>query len=188
MASSDDSEGSRSSDSSNSWRYFAARDPVPDASRTQPALERLCTASRTASSSSDITGSRFEDWLHASRSEFTDSGYWSGVVRCFSTRQPRTRSSTAVSRCCVEVATSRSYARTEGPAPAPRWALGAHQRLVLDAVRLERLRAAGLAHPVGVLGEVALEPRDLRVALEGEDVRRDPVEEPAIVGDDDGAS
>jgi hypothetical protein len=35
---------------------------------------------------------------------------------------------------------------------------------------------------------VALEPHDLAVALEGEDVRRDAVEEPAIVADDDGAA
>ena len=39
-----------------------------------------------------------------------------------------------------------------------------------------------------VLGEVALEPADLAVALEREHVRRDPVEEPAIVADDDGAA
>ena len=36
--------------------------------------------------------------------------------------------------------------------------------------------------------EVALEPRDLAVALEGEDVGGDAVEEPAIVGDDHGAA
>ena len=48
--------------------------------------------------------------------------------------------------------------------------------------------AARLAHPVGVLAPVALEPRHLAVALEGEDVRRDAVEEPAVVGDDDGAA
>ena len=42
--------------------------------------------------------------------------------------------------------------------------------------------------PVGVLAPGALEPGHLRVALEGEDVRRDAVEEPAIVGDHDGAA
>src|SRR5947209_20439054 len=36
--------------------------------------------------------------------------------------------------------------------------------------------------------EVALEPARSRVAFEGEDVRGDPVQEPAIVGDDDGAA
>ena len=39
-----------------------------------------------------------------------------------------------------------------------------------------------------VVADVALEPADLAVALEGEDVGRDPVEEPAIVADDDGAA
>ena len=65
---------------------------------------------------------------------------------------------------------------------------GADERLVLDAVRLERLGAARLAHPVGVLAPGAFEPRRLRVALEGEDVRRDAIEEPAIVRDHHGAA
>src|SRR5690242_19663014 len=39
-----------------------------------------------------------------------------------------------------------------------------------------------------VVGVVALEPDDLAVALEGEHVRRDPVEEPAVVADDHGAA
>jgi hypothetical protein len=39
-----------------------------------------------------------------------------------------------------------------------------------------------------VVADVALEPADLAVALEGEDVRRDSVEEPAIVADDDDAT
>src|SRR3954452_654509 len=39
-----------------------------------------------------------------------------------------------------------------------------------------------------VVLEVALEPEPLRVALVGEDVRRHPVEEPAVVADDDGAA
>ncbi len=44
---------------------------------------------------------RFVDWLQASRSAFSDSGYWSGVVNRFSIRQPSTRCSLAVSgwRC-----------------------------------------------------------------------------------------
>ena len=48
--------------------------------------------------------------------------------------------------------------------------------------------AARLGDPGGVLAPGALEPGRLRVALEGEDVRRDPVEEPAVVGDHDGAA
>ena len=50
-------------------------------------------------------------------------------------------------------------------------------------MRLERLGAAGLRDPLGVLAPGSLEPGGLRIALEREDVRRDAVEEPAIVGD-----
>ena len=39
-----------------------------------------------------------------------------------------------------------------------------------------------------VVGEVALEPLDMRVALEGQDVRGDAVQEEAVVRDDDGAA
>src|SRR4029077_15263418 len=66
--------------------------------------------------------------------------------------------------------------------------LGADERLVLDAMRLERLGAAGLLHPLDVVAPRALEPRGLAVALEGEDVRRHAIEEPAIVRDHDGAA
>ena len=61
-----------------------------------------------------------------------------------------------------------------------------HQRqlLVLDAVRLVGGGAELLAAPLLVLGEVALEPADLAVALERQDVRGDAVEEPAVVADD----
>jgi hypothetical protein len=45
--------------------------------------------------------------------------------------------------------------------------------------------AEGLSAPLLVLGEVAVEEGDLGVALEGEDVRGDAVEEPAVVGDPD---
>src|SRR5215216_7537285 len=63
-----------------------------------------------------------------------------------------------------------------------------HQRLVLDAMRLvgvgaEPAMAVGL-----VVLVVALEPFDVAVALEGQHVRGDAVEEPAIVADDDGAA
>ena len=64
----------------------------------------------------------------------------------------------------------------------------AHERLVLDPVRLERLGASGLLDPLRVLLVAALEPRHLAVALEREDVRRDPVEEPAIMADHDRAA
>ena len=36
--------------------------------------------------------------------------------------------------------------------------------------------------------EVAFEPFDMAVAFEGQDVRGDAIEEPAIVADDDGAA
>src|SRR6266404_1206843 len=68
------------------------------------------------------------------------------------------------------------------------WFLRANERLVLDAVRLERIGPAGLSDPLGVLRPVALEPRHLRVAFEREDVRRDAVEEPAIMRDHHGAA
>ena len=55
-------------------------------------------------------------------------------------------------------------------------------------MRLIRLQAQSLALVRLVVREVAVEPRHLTVALEGEDVRRDAIEEPAIVADDDGAA
>ena len=39
-----------------------------------------------------------------------------------------------------------------------------------------------------VVADVALEEADLAVAFEGQDVRRDPVQEPAVVADDDHAA
>ena len=39
-----------------------------------------------------------------------------------------------------------------------------------------------------VVLEVALEPLDVGVALEGQDMRAEAVEEEAVVGDDDGAA
>ena len=66
------------------------------------------------------------------------------------------------------------------------WRLGGsspHQRLVFQpvwtfGVVTEPLAALDFVHFV-----VALEPDDVGVSLEGEDVGRDPVEEPAIVAD-----
>ena len=68
----------------------AAREPR-EALPREP-CERRCGSSRRRTRP---PGSRFVDWLHASRSAFSVSGYTSGVVRCFSTRQPRIRISTA---------------------------------------------------------------------------------------------
>ena len=63
----------------------------------------------------------------------------------------------------------------------------AADRLVFDPCWAVRLGAEPpLA--VGLIGLViALEPFDMAVAFEGQDMRRDPVEEPAVVADDDGA-
>ena len=58
------------------------------------------------------------------------------------------------------------------------------ERLVLDPVRLICLSAEFLATVLVVLGEVSEEPAHLRVALEGQDMGGDPVEEPTIVADD----
>src|ERR1700754_1643947 len=59
---------------------------------------------------------------------------------------------------------------------------------VLDAVRLRGVFAEPRALVLFVFGEVALEPVDAAVALEGEYVCGDAVEEPSVVADDDGAA
>src|SRR5580658_174337 len=64
----------------------------------------------------------------------------------------------------------------------------ARQRLVFDTMRLIRLGAKAAMAVGFVIGVVALEPHDLAVALEGDHMRGDAVEEPAVMGDDDGAS
>ena len=62
------------------------------------------------------------------------------------------------------------------------------EALVLDPVRLFGRRAQLLASEGLVVAHVALEEAHLRVPFEGEDVGRDSVEEPAVVGDDDDAA
>ena len=62
------------------------------------------------------------------------------------------------------------------------------QRLVPDPVRLVGVHPQPLL-ALGFVGlVVAVAPDDPAVALEGEDVRGDPVEEPAVVADDHGAA
>src|SRR4029078_13585137 len=61
------------------------------------------------------------------------------------------------------------------------------QRLVLDPVRLIGARPKLFVPPCFVLAEVPFEPADLAVALEGEHVCGDAIEEPAIVTDHDSA-
>src|SRR5882724_9953079 len=63
----------------------------------------------------------------------------------------------------------------------------AREPLVRDPVRPVRLVSEQLVAALLVGLEVALEPHHLRVALERQHVRRDAVQEPAVVGDDDGA-
>src|SRR5919202_2902301 len=70
----------------------------------------------------------------------------------------------------------------------PSVALRPSQPLVRDAVRAIGLGAQQRAAVLLVGLEVALEPGYARVALEGQHVRGDPVQEPAVVGDDDGAA
>jgi hypothetical protein len=53
---------------------------------------------------------------------------------------------------------------------------------VLDAMRLVRVRAHALLAVLLVVLAIALEPLDVAVAFEGEDVGRETVEEPAVVG------
>src|SRR6267154_639816 len=48
-------------------------------------------------------------------------------------------------------------------------------------LRLERFGSAGLLDPLDVVAPRDFEPRRLAVALERQDVRRDAVEEPAVV-------
>src|SRR5687767_10979973 len=60
--------------------------------------------------------------------------------------------------------------------------------LVFDPVRDGGVDAEAAFLVFLVIGEVALEPFHVAVALEGEDVRGDAVEEPAVVADDDRAA
>ena len=53
------------------------------------------TTNFTVGSSSCMSGSRLLFWLHALTSAFSDSGYWSGVVICFSMSEPMMRASIA---------------------------------------------------------------------------------------------
>src|SRR3546814_13343751 len=78
--------------------------------------------------------------------------------------------------------------RSNPPGPGPAIDRLARQRLVLDAVRLVGggAEAAVAVLLVGLV--VALEPHHLAVALEGEAVGGDAIEEPAVVRDDEHAA
>src|SRR5690348_1894945 len=60
--------------------------------------------------------------------------------------------------------------------------------LVLDPMRDRGIRSEAALLVLLVIGEVALEPFHVAVALEGEDVGGDAVEEPAVVRDDHGTA
>src|SRR5207244_12162307 len=75
-----------------------------------------------------------------------------------------------------------------GEGPARYSASRAGQPLVADARRPSRLGPQRAQPVLLVLGVVALEPDHPAVALEGQDVGRDPVQEPAVVADHGGAA
>src|SRR5262245_11071096 len=81
--------------------------------------------------------------------------------------------------------------RARAASPAAGWssrALAPLEALELDPVRLDR----GIAQTPFLVGlivlEIAFEPFDVAVALEGQKVRCHAVEEKAVVADDDGAT
>src|SRR5690606_14035937 len=90
--------------------------------------------------------------------------------------------------CARPVASRGIVAPGITPAAYPRGGLPPSQGLELDPVRLVRFRAQAPAAVGLVALEVALEPDDLAVALEGQDVRGDAVDKPAVVADDHGAA
>src|ERR1700757_3662875 len=60
--------------------------------------------------------------------------------------------------------------------------------LIFDPLRHDRVGAQASHFVFLVVLEIALEPLDVAIAFEGENMRGDAVEEPAIVADDDGAA
>src|SRR5215469_16867175 len=109
----------------------------------------------------------------------------------------RTNATPAKTRSAAIGPTQRKPLRSSGSALSPAgvvdtanaWDVrSASERLVLDAVRLRGVVSGPSLVVLDVLLVVALEPDHLRVALEGEHVGGDTVEEPAIVRDHDGAA
>src|SRR5687768_1926995 len=95
-------------------------------------------------------------------------------------------SSGSIRPLATAASTSRRAAFVSASLMGSPGAVGTHrtlrpqQRLVPHPVRVVGLGAELLA-PLGlVLAEVALEPADLRLALEGEDVGGHPVQEPPV--------
>src|SRR3954463_4934643 len=67
--------------------------------------------------------------------------------------------------------------------PSLQESLGAYQPLISDPVRLVGVDALPTLEILDVALVIALEPHRFRVPLERQDVRRDAVEEPAVVRD-----
>src|SRR3569832_392988 len=81
------------------------------------------------------------------------------------------------------------HARLRRAMPGPdKKKISPREFLVLEPVRNDAVGTEPAHLVLLVVLEVALEPFDVAVALEGKNVRRDAVEEPAIMADDDGAA
>src|SRR5438477_8786079 len=94
-----------------------------------------------------------------------------------STASPTSRARSAT---WGSIPTSRSPAR---PSSGGGFPSGSNERAIPDAVRAP-VGADCLAHEFLIRLVVALEPPDTAIAFEDEQVRGDPVEEPAVVTDD----
>src|SRR3954451_24858673 len=88
---------------------------------------------------------------------------------------------------CLTGATLPYGCRERAPPPAAAGSV-ASELAVGGPVRTRRLGTQPLDLVLFVVGEVALEPEPLGVALVGEDVRRHAVEEPPVVADHHGAA
>lgn len=64
----------------------------------------------------------------------------------------------------------------------------ASQRFVLDAMRLIGGRPEFFVAAIFIFGEATLKPPDYGITFKREYVGCDPVEEPAVMGDDNGAT
>src|SRR3954466_10638243 len=88
---------------------------------------------------------------------------------------------------CLTAATLPYGCRERATPPAAAGSV-AGELAVGGPVRARRVGTQPLDLVLLVVGEVALEPEPLGLALVGEDVGRDPVEEPPVVADHDGAA
>src|SRR6188474_2779999 len=133
--------------------------------------------------------------LRARSSMSSGSTYWVSMNPADRLDDPAATSSSAsktVTSVTPRSTSCQALANPTAPPPmiATRVVTGRsrHEALVPDAMRLVCRRPELLMSEGLVVADVALEEADLRVAFEGEDVRRDPVEEPAVVADHHGAA